>query len=103
MEPGEIDVPNFKFEFKEGLVLNWRHIIDEINIPEILTGQGIDSLVASHLNFAYADIVSDPCKSLFILNLIFSFHFYPRPRCTKSNNSHSTWYLVSALYEVMQY
>jgi hypothetical protein len=30
MEPGEIEVPAFKFEFKEGLVLNWRQIIDEV-------------------------------------------------------------------------
>ena len=62
MEPGEIEVPPFKFEFKEGLVLNWRHIIDQINIPELLTGQNLESLVASQLNFAYADIVADPGK-----------------------------------------
>ena len=42
MEPGEIDVPNFKFEFKEGLVLNWRHIIEQISIPDLLTGNGLD-------------------------------------------------------------
>ena len=38
MEPGEIETPNFKFEFKEGMQLNWRHIIDNINIPDVLSG-----------------------------------------------------------------
>jgi hypothetical protein len=36
MEPGEVEAPKFKFEFKEGLQLNWRHIIDEIDITELL-------------------------------------------------------------------
>ena len=63
MEPGEIEAPNFKFEFKQGLQLNWRHIIDNINIPDVLSGQNLDAFTASHLNFAYADIVHDPGKT----------------------------------------
>ena len=64
MEPGEIEIPQFKFEFKRGLVLNWRHIIENISITDLLTGNSLDSLVASQLNFAYADEVADSSKSL---------------------------------------
>ena len=64
MEPGEIEVPVFKFEFKEGLVLNWRQIIDEVQIEELLQGKNLDALVATQLNFAYADVVADPGKWL---------------------------------------
>ena len=60
MEPGEIEIPAFKFEFKEGMPLNWRHILDQINITEVLSGINIDSLTAAHLNFAFADVVADP-------------------------------------------
>jgi hypothetical protein len=60
MEPGEL--PAFKFEFQQGLGLNWRHITDNISIPDLLTGKSIDALAASQLNFAYADTISDPCK-----------------------------------------
>ena len=70
MEPGEIEPPSFKFEFKEGLELNWRHIIDCINIPDILAGQNFDEFLASHLNLAYADHVYDPGKQFENLLLI---------------------------------
>ena len=60
MEPGEIEPPNFKFEFKQGLQLNWRHVIDNINITDVLSGHNLDVFTACHLNFAYADEIFDP-------------------------------------------
>ena len=59
-EPGEIEAPAFKFEFKEGLALNWRHIINEIDILQLLSGQSIESLTSVFLNYAYADVICDP-------------------------------------------
>jgi transcription initiation factor IIF auxiliary subunit len=59
-EPGEIEAPVFKFEFKQGLPLNWRHITNEIDILSLLSGQQIESLTSIFLNFAYADVIADP-------------------------------------------
>ena len=60
MEPGEINPPPFQFAFKEGLPLNWSQMIHQVNVPELLMGQNLESLSATHLNLAYADVIGDP-------------------------------------------
>ncbi len=60
MEPGEIEPPPFAFTFQPNSVLNWRQIINEVNINDLLQGINLESLEVTHLNFAFADIVADP-------------------------------------------
>ncbi len=101
MEPGEIEPPSFKFEFKEGLELNWRHIIDNISITDLLSGQNFDDFLASHLNLAYADHVYDPGKPIYKL-ILFSYYFDGRHRCTKSNHNYLVGAIISTLRKTVQ-